>query len=229
MNTCKKSSAPKSGNIRKDNPRSWQCNVECFETKVKCTFDLNIRPDYALPFPVDNGTSHHIKEHFLTLTSAEVKEIIQHVVNQVIKLVDGQITQLRIQGKAVSGIVLLGGLGQSGYLFNSLKDRASTMNPPPAVLQLIHAWTAVFREAVLQGVEGEELVLSRQSRLNYGISCCQHFIPLIHPASSKSWDHFDKEWVADDRMMWYIKKDQMCSSKDPIRFCKLIGLFSWLT
>lgn len=210
--------------IRKNNPRSWQCVLGCFETNVKRTFDPNLHPDYAMPFPVENGTSPHIKDYFLTLTSAEVKGIFQPVIDQVIKLVDGQIRQLQIQGKAVSGIVLVGGFGQSSYLFNSLQDHASTMNPAPVVLQPVHAWTAVLRGAVLRGVEGKELVLSRRSRRNYGIQCCQHFNPLIHPASFKLWDGFEEEWVASGRMFWYIRKDQMCSSKDPIRFCKRMCL-----
>lgn len=157
---------------------------------------------------------------FFTLTVAEVITIFQPVVDEVIKLVDGQINQLLSRGKVVKGIVRVGGFGQSSYLYNRLKSHASGMSRSPVVLQPISAWTAVVRGAVLRGLEGTELVLSRRARRNYGIATSKRFNSLLHPPDCKYWDPYDEQWMAAERMTWYIRKDQVCSTKDPIRMRK---------
>ncbi len=68
---------------------------------------------------------------FLILTAAEIKDIFEPVVKEVCDLVQGQVDGLRNKGGIVSGIVLVGGFGQSEYLYKRLKGHFTSGAPPP--------------------------------------------------------------------------------------------------
>lgn len=212
--------AAKFNAIRKKKPRNWESARKSFEENVKRAFDPDGPKTFEILFGLDNGETPHVVDGFLTVTAAEVKAMFQPVVDEVIQLVDGQIAHLRMRGESVNGIVLVGGFGQSIYLYNCLKARVADMSPVPKVLQPINAWTAVVRGAVLRGLEGSELVLSRRARRHYGIRCTSRFNPLLHSQSRKEWDHLEEDWIVNDQILWYIRKDQVCSTKDPICFCE---------
>lgn len=203
---------------RKNKPRHWQHTLKVFEENVKRSFDGDTHEVFEIPFAIEDGVTEHVVDEYLTVTADEVKGMFQPAIDRIVALVDGQVAQLRLQGKTADGIVLVGGFGQSSYLYKCLKTRAMQMTPTPVVLQPVQAWTAVVRGAVRRGLEGVELVLSRRSRRNYGVLCVETFIPGLHPPSSKRWEELEQEWVADNRIKWYIRKDQICSTKEPICF-----------
>ena len=142
---------------------------------------------------------------FLVMTADQIKDIFEPVVQEVCDLVQGQVDSLRSKGGVVSGIVLVGGFGQSNYLYRRLKSHFATAAPPPPyserpthagaalaggqsleVMQPVYAWTAVVRGAVLRGLEGN-MVVSRKSRMHYGTSYATVYDEEKHSVSERYW------------------------------------------
>lgn len=169
---------------------------------------------------------------FLVMTAAQVKEIFEPVVKEVCDLVQGQVESLRSKGGIVSGIILVGGFGQSDYLYRRLKSYFASAAPPPyserpthslspsheggtiEVMQPVYAWTAVVRGAVLRGLEGN-MVLSRKARMHYGTSYATVFDEDKHSVSERYWSPLWERWMVSDRMQWHIAK----VSPAPLNLC----------
>lgn len=135
----------------------------------------------------------------------------------------GQVDGLRRKGGIVSGIVLVGGFGQSEYLYRRLKAHFTSAAPPPyterpthssatvsengsiEVMQPLYAWTAVVRGAVLRGVEGN-MVISRKSRYHYGTSYATVYDETRHNVGERYWSPLWERWMVSDRMQWHIAK-----------------------
>ncbi len=89
---------------------------------------------------------------------------------------------------------------------------------PLQVVQPPNSWTAVVRGAVLRGLEGLEMVISRKSRHHYGVRVRQPWDKWQHPEDCKVWCKVDACWKAKDRMTWYVKKGSEVSSQSPLSF-----------
>lgn len=154
------------------------------------------------------------------MTADQIKDIFEPVVREVCDLVQGQVDNLRAKGGVVSGIVLVGGFGQSNYLYRRLKAHFVTADPPPPyserpthanastsieVMQPVYAWTAVVRGAVLRGLEGN-MVISRKSRMHYGTSYATVYDEEKHSVSERYWSPLWERWMVSDRMQWHIAK-----------------------
>ena len=178
----------------------------------------------GLPDDEDAG----LDSGFLVLSAEQIKEIFDPVVKEVCDLVSGQVDNLRAKGGIVSGIVLVGGFGQSYYLYRHLKKRFTSLAPPPytlrpthatsgaagtpggedgsiEVMQPVYAWTAVVRGAVLRGLEGN-MVISRKSRMHYGTSYATVYDEEKHAVSERYWSPLWERWMVSDRMQWHIAK-----------------------
>jgi hypothetical protein len=138
----------------------------------------------------------------------------------------------------VSGIVLVGGFGQSDYLYRRLKTHFTSAAPPPyserpthanasatqenvsiEVMQPVYAWTAVVRGAVLRGLEGN-MVISRKSRMHYGTSYATVYDEEKHSVSERYWSPLWERWMVSDRMQWHIAKVCPCSQSTSVSTCK---------
>lgn len=168
------------------------------------------------------------------MTAAEVKEIFEPVVREVCDLVQGQVDTLRAKGGIVSGIILVGGFGQSDYLYRRLKAHFTSAAPPPyserpthsssaallqecgsiEVMQPVYAWTAVVRGAVLRGLEGS-MVISRKARMHYGTSYATVYDEQKHEVSERYWSPLWERWMVSDRMQWHIAKVSLCLPPPP--------------
>lgn len=163
----------------------------------------------------------------MVMSAEQIKDIFEPVVKEVCDLVQGQVEGLRAKGGIVSGIVLVGGFGQSDYLYRRLKSHFSSAAPPPyserpthananssqdsgsiEVMQPVYAWTAVVRGAVLRGLEGN-MVISRKSRMHYGTSFATVYDEEKHSVSERYWSPLWERWMVSDRMQWHIAK--VCS------------------
>ena len=169
--------APRFNLIRQKEPRAWQTAERYFEDHVKRNFDAAERRDFYVPFPgVVDDEDAGIDQGFLTLPWTEVASIFRPIILNIIELVERQMSKLRANGKPAAGIVLVGGFGQSRCLYRALQLHYATLAAVSAnpvirfeILQPANAWTAIVRGAVLRGLEGMELVLSRKSRRHYGV------------------------------------------------------------
>lgn len=181
-----------------------------------------------VPFPgLPDDEEAGLDSGFLVMTSEQVKSIFEPIINELISLVEGQVEAIREKGGNVSGIILVGGFGQSNHLYTRLKQHFNTAPPPQysetpthtaalatqqsvEVLQPLHAWTAVVRGAVLRGVEGS-LVEKRRSRWHYGTSYATVFDEAKHPMSDRYWSPLWERWMVADRMQWHISKASLTS------------------
>src|SRR5690606_12766184 len=138
---------------------------------------------------------------------------------EVCDLVQGQVDGLRAKNGIVSGIVLVGGFGQSDYLYRRLKAHFTGGAPPPPyserpthagaaasaavdaasieVMQPVYAWTAVVRGAVLRGLEGN-MVISRKARMHYGTSYATVYDEEKHSVSERYWSPLWERWMVSD-------------------------------
>jgi molecular chaperone DnaK (HSP70) len=148
-----------------DKSRTWLTAQKYFEDHVKRNFDPTDPTDFNIPFPgVTDDHKAGIEQGFLTLSFMEVADMFRPIITDIMDLVEDQISKVRSKGKIVTGVVLVGGFGQSGCLYKALKLRYTGQSEGRRpgtqfdVLQPANAWTAVVRGAVLRGMEGVEMV-----------------------------------------------------------------------
>lgn len=205
--------------------RTWQMGLRYFEEFVKRNFNEEEHQEVNVPFPgLPDDEEAGLDSGFLVMSADQVKAIFEPVVKQVCDLVQGQVDGIRKKGGIVSGIVLVGGFGQSNYLYKRLKAHFNTAAPPPyserpthaqanavieagsvEVMQPVYAWTAVVRGAVLRGLEGS-MVITRKSRYHYGTSYATVYDEEKHQVSERYWSPLWERWMVSDRMQWHIAK-----------------------
>ncbi|KAG6006762.1 hypothetical protein E4U21_006747 [Claviceps maximensis] len=219
--------------------KTWQMGLRYFEEFVKRNFNEDEYQEVNVPFPgLPDDEDAGLDSGFLVMTAEQIKEIFEPVVKEVCDLVQGQVDGLRAKGGIVSGIILVGGFGQSDYLYRRLKAHfTSSAAPPPyserptytadgvatqdngsiEVMQPVYAWTAVVRGAVLRGLEGN-MVISRKSRMHYGTSYATVYDEEKHSVSERYWSPLWERWMVSDRMQWHIAKGESLSPSSPIAF-----------
>lgn len=217
--------------------KTWQMGLRYFEEFVKRNFNEDEYQEVNVPFPgLPDDEEAGLDSGFLVMTAAQIKEIFEPVVKEVCDLVQGQVNTVRNKGGVVSGIVLVGGFGQSDYLYRRLKTHFTSAAPPPyterpthasgnavaesgsiEVMQPVYAWTAVVRGAVLRGLEGN-MVISRKSRHHYGTSYATVYDEEKHSVSERYWSPLWERWMVSDRMQWHIAKGEAISPQSPIAF-----------
>lgn len=233
-------------------PKSWSTALEYFESYIKRNFDpvqengVLEKRSFSVPFPdVADNREKGIDCGFLSLSTSEVASIFRPVIDGVLQHLQDQMDKCTGIGKIPDGMILVGGFGQSRYLFKRIKSRFAddakctgknsqgTKSPSRShrtltasisnvdkkallVLQPPTAWTAVQRGAVLRGVSGHDLVSSRKARHHYGIRLNVFFEEGVHPASSKYWDDYDQVYRARDQMVWMVHKGDTVISNSPI-------------
>ncbi|KAI9769907.1 MAG: hypothetical protein M1839_003308 [Geoglossum umbratile] len=110
--------------------------MDQFETVMKKEFDGEDDDNmYFLVNGVPNKPGIKVSGNRMAITPAQMKGIFEVVVPGVINLVQSQKQQVESAGGAVSAILLVGGFGQSKYLFERLKKEFETqtltvMRPP---------------------------------------------------------------------------------------------------
>ncbi|KAI9795467.1 MAG: hypothetical protein M1835_005699 [Candelina submexicana] len=222
-------------NMKEKKPKTWQMGLKYFEEFVKRNFNEEEHQEVNVPFPgLPDDEEAGLDSGFLVMNAEEVKALFEPVIKEVCDLVEGQVDGIRRKGGTVSGIVLVGGFGQSNYLYNRLKSHFNTAAPPPyterpthattanapqavEVMQPMYAWTAVVRGAVLRGLEGS-MVVSRRSRWHYGTSYATVFDEERHPVSDRYWSPLWERWMVSDRMQWHIAKGEQVSERRAVSF-----------
>ncbi|KAL9947027.1 hypothetical protein D7B24_005666 [Verticillium nonalfalfae] len=217
--------------------KTWQMGLRYFEEFVKRNFNEDEHHEVNVPFPgLPDDEEAGLDCGFLVMTAEQVKDIFEPVVKEVCDLVQGQVRDLRSKGGIVSGIILVGGFGQSDYLYRRLKTHFASAAPPPyterpthatatalteagsiEVMQPVYAWTAVVRGAVLRGLEGS-MVISRKARMHYGTSYATVYDDEKHSVSERYWSPLWERWMVSDRMQWHIAKGEAISPVSPIAF-----------
>jgi hypothetical protein len=113
--------------------------------------------------------------------------------------------------------LLVGGLGACQYLYSQLHKEFD----PKGIMVLQpggpRPWTAICRGAVIRGLSDAEiqsqshsLVVSRVSRVSYGMSYRTRFDDDIHHLDDRIWDSQELCWKAENQMHWYLKRVSCC-------------------
>ncbi|KAK4122929.1 actin-like ATPase domain-containing protein [Parathielavia appendiculata] len=217
--------------------KTWQMALKYFEEFVKRNFNEDEHQEVNVPFPgLPDDEEAGLDSGFLVVTAEQIMDIFEPVVKEVCDLVQGQVDTLRAKGGVVSGIILVGGFGQSDYLYRRLRSHFTTSSAPPPytelptsaavdlqdrtsieVMQPVYAWTAVVRGAVLRGLEGN-MVISRKARMHYGTSYATVYDETKHSVMERYWSPLWERWMVSDRMQWHIAKGEAISPLQPVAF-----------
>lgn len=131
-------------------------------------------------------------------------------------------------------VVLVGGFGESKYLYHFLDTANKNTHPDVRVLQdrgayvinqdclmfglaaNLKSWwqsrmSAVCRGATLWGLDQTQPAVSRSitsriSRHSYGIAYCHSFDPGVHNESDKFFNEAKGEYYAEGQMKWLLNR-----------------------
>ncbi|KAF4982165.1 hypothetical protein FZEAL_2142 [Fusarium zealandicum] len=218
---------------------------------LKGEWELSIKPqfkpgstkkEYMVSIPAeafgkqsltDMSKEPYIKNGRIHFNESHIEKAFTAVFADIDKLIEAQISKVREQGLSLTGIILVGGLGGSPYLYEHLKARHS-----PAKISILQSAgmrprTAICRGAVFKGfldgkatgfdVNGSEQnimapiqVTSTISRASYGVMFQVEFDESKHLLEDKIWDADEGNWKATNQMRWYVTKGENVSKKEPV-------------
>ncbi|KAH0264336.1 actin-like ATPase domain-containing protein, partial [Aureobasidium melanogenum] len=192
--------------MRNKKPKTWMMGLKYFEEFVKRNYNEDENQEVNVPFPgLPDDEEAGIDSGFMVMSSQQVKAIFDPVIDEVLKLLDGQVDAIRNKGDTVSGIILV----EVAFQHRNY--------PPVEVIQPLYAWTAVVRGAVIRGLD-DSMVSSRRSRLHYGTSYATVFDETKHDIADRYWSPLWERWMVSDRMQWHIAKNTAISPETPISF-----------
>ncbi|KAJ6262972.1 Heat shock protein [Drechslerella dactyloides] len=178
-----------------DNPAIWtEKHIGRGSTLMK-TFD-SIKRSFGqttnnlwfleLPVKIEDNEALGIMDNELEFTAQDLKNLFDPVVAKVIQLVANQVHSIRsTRGiDAISTVFLVGGFGESFYLYERMVEWATAQDPPLIVVNPSKSWSAIMRGAIIQTLE--PAIKSRRLRQHYGFQCDPLFNPAKH---SKFKDH----------------------------------------
>ncbi|KAI0799127.1 hypothetical protein GGR55DRAFT_684312 [Xylaria sp. FL0064] len=174
----------------------------------------------------DTRRKPYIKNGRIHFTDQNIENVFSDVFTDITDLVNGQVQKAAEMGLSITGIILVGGLGASPYLYDHLKAVYSKAGV--AVLQSggVKPRTAICRGAVIKGFLEEPksddaqtpiMIASTVSRASYGIRFCTPFNALEHLEKDKIWDPDEERWMASNQMQWYLKRGQVVSRIELVR------------
>jgi len=175
---------------------------------------------YHCPVPgVLQDLHRRIRGGHLLLSSEEMKGIFEPTLEEILGLVQKQISQAESQsGSLVTGVLLVGGFGTSQYLYKYLSAKLRSKDGTQVkVLKPDDAWSAIAQGAVSHGLAarqereglvpaGSRLVGSRIARFSYGTSASEPFIAGLHPAHKMYFDPLEGCLHCSGRTQWFVKK-----------------------
>ncbi|KAG7294155.1 hypothetical protein NEMBOFW57_004223 [Staphylotrichum longicolle] len=196
-----------------------------------------------------NNRSKAIKDGRFYFSCSDIKATFATTLNGIRDLIDDQIASAKQKNLSVTvsmtssswhtrltaekGIVLVGGLGCSPYLYHSLSDMYQGQGIDVLQSSGIKPRTAICRGAIFKGfldrpstaTNGGMVppvnVASVIARQSVGVVYRPEFVAGVHPDIDKWWDDMRGMWLADNQISWYIKKGDEIVLAKPIRrsFC----------
>ncbi|KAF3098630.1 hypothetical protein TWF569_009849 [Orbilia oligospora] len=169
-----------------------------------------------LPVNVEDDEENGIIENELEFTAENLKDLFDPVVDQVVGLIRNQVDSVQSCGKTVSAIFLVGGFGESHYLYQSVEKWAKTQNPPLTVINPQGSWSAIMRGAVIYALN--PAIRSRRLRQHYGFECGVDFDPAKHDIEDSWMCPFGGGLQANGEVTWSGRMGQDCSENKEITF-----------
>ncbi|KAI0440360.1 actin-like ATPase domain-containing protein [Xylaria telfairii] len=169
----------------------------------------------------------YIKEGRIHFSNTDIQSVFSRSFSDIEALIDGQIQKSKEKYLSVQGIILVGGLGASPYLYNYLKALYKKKNIEVLQADGMRPRTAIYRGAILkgfldvptvmEGVSRHISVASTIARRNLGVASEELFKEGVHDQKDKYWDAREGVWRARNQMRWYLKMAQSVSAAEPIR------------
>ncbi|PYI31866.1 actin-like ATPase domain-containing protein [Aspergillus indologenus CBS 114.80] len=175
---------------------------------VSSSFSVGELP---LNMTLANGTQteyYDSEERLVKITSGDLSAIFDPVVNQVITLIQRQITDARnLRGRGtINRIILVGGFGDSEYLRKAVKSTFATTGEI-AVTIPTDPQTAIVRGAALRGLEGIR-PSTKRCRRHYGFSRGIPFREGYDDEKNAYIDAFHDKKRVGGIMKWMIAKGE---------------------
>ncbi|KAL8792665.1 MAG: hypothetical protein Q9195_004725 [Heterodermia aff. obscurata] len=121
-----------------------------FEMSVKRCFDGQGQKDYSVDLHgVKDDPENGIEDGTILLRSSLLRTLFDHVMNQILNLVQRQISEVVQAGLGVNAILLVGGFGASKYLHKRLREAYGNFH----ILQVNGAWSCICTGATQWGLE----------------------------------------------------------------------------
>ncbi|KAF3095664.1 hypothetical protein TWF569_003538 [Orbilia oligospora] len=188
--------------------------------EVKCGFrDREDQDTYSVIVPGrDNIPEARVVDGEFEITRAEMRSLFDPVIDKVIELIAEQVRQIAHVDKTASNrqILLVGGFGQSPYLYNRVVAWAKPQGIN--VLQPKDGDVAVVKGGVIRGIDlsapqqvgsiGDptRAMWIRKCRKHYGTLMIAHFIPGQHLEEDAFFDPLTGLKMARNQISWFVYK-----------------------
>nr|OQO22529.1 hypothetical protein B0A51_09680 [Rachicladosporium sp. CCFEE 5018] len=148
------------------------------------------------------------EEGMVKLTKADVRQVFEPAVAEVIALVVQQNETIKTAGKKLDRLVLVGGFGESAYLYSRLKKWCQTRGIQAYCPEYPQA--AIVRGAALRGLIGIA-PRTKRCRRHYGCAIAFPFREGVDPPSDAIKLPLSTIKHCKNRMLWMIKKGDVIS------------------
>lgn len=147
------------------------------------------------------------------ITQDEMRSLFDPIIDQVVNLIGAQVSKVLESSFTVTSILLVGGFGESEYLFKKVNSWASPQGMQ--VIQPKDAATSIVRGAVMRGLEPRlgpaKTGIVRKARRSYGVAMKESFIAGKHLEIDAIIDEPSGEKLARNQVSWFIRK--VCHQK----------------
>ena len=144
------------------------------------------------------------------ITREEMRSLFDPIVEQIVDLIKVQVMTVSAGPQRVNSILLVGGFGESEYLFNKVSEWAGQYQIQ--VIQPRDPSTAIVRGAVMKGLEPksgpQKTEIVRRARRNYGVPTAQIFVEGKHDEKDAYTDQHTGKKMAGNQISWFIRKNQ---------------------
>ncbi|EPS43619.1 hypothetical protein H072_2450 [Dactylellina haptotyla CBS 200.50] len=169
-----------------------------------------------LPVEVEDDEDEGIFDNELMFTVEDLKILFDPVVDKIIQLVDGQVEAVSRNSATVSKVFLVGGFGESQYLYDRMVRWARERSPPLVVVNPSKSWSAMMRGAVAHSLQ--PVVEARKLRQHYGFSSDPKFEPSLHDVSRAYFCPFSQKTFASDGVKWTALMDDDIEENEEVKF-----------
>ncbi|KAH0541830.1 hypothetical protein FGG08_003713 [Glutinoglossum americanum] len=192
-------------------PEHRQQVIKNFETAKTAFRDAPGQHKFFVNVPtVDEIREAGVEGGHFGISRQEMRSLFDPVIDQIIDLIKHQVMTVSQGAQRVNSILLVGGFGESEYLYKRVSQWAGRFDVQ--VIQPREASTAIVRGAVLKGIEPQggpgRAQFERVARRSYGAPTSQLFIPGRHLEEDAFFDKFTGKKMARNQISWFIRKHQ---------------------
>lgn len=191
--------------------------MNSFEHGIKRYFTKDeTQPKTVVLMGVEDDPANGIEDGDITVKPAFLRTIFDHVCSKIETLISGQLSYVHRNRLRAKAILLVGGFGDSKYLYGRLEDTFQAGGIQ--ILQNTDAWSSICRGATLWGLEHptqpdpvrppQVTVTSRLARYCYGVCVTQPFDPNRHSIQDRFVHKAKGTYWADNQMKWLLRRGE---------------------